>query len=623
MAMFYEVERYLRAPLEDVLLKLYPAGTLKWCYEAGARAVLEAHPGALPQPPEPRRQLPGQSAPKKAYLVSLLIAILRNPELGREFYESLPPSTRKALTAVAWERQVNLAELEKRLGLSIAYPNPDQRFSYQDPFILQPEHSLLVVRESRDRYYGYSSEKALKPQDFKLVLPEAVRQVLKAWTPPPPGYELTPSSQDPAPPCQVYSCASKALPDLRLVAEYIAQGHLKYTKSEQVALPSIKALLQMTGGPEFFENADDPDLALLRTRLLVGGMAFIQEKERQRMLSHPDNAEQIRFVLERVLANAAFLHEELLGHIPMTRNRWCQYSPQSVKQLASFFGKLPGDGWISYENMRSYHTLREELPTLFGQGKFGLEAVAFADDRRYYNTMTVSEENAFLLMGEPLLKGYAFLLAALGLAEIAYTPPGKAIYHRPKHTYLSPFDGLGFARLTPLGELVFRRRNSLDVAAVPAARAPITLDETRLLATCRDPDPLTKLTLNQFFEEIAPGRYQMTPKSLVGGCASQKDIMERLRLLRRVVSALPPPVWEAFFDKTLARIAPLEPEPDYVILKVTGDQEARRLMATDPVLKEIVLKVEGLRIAVRRTDLKKLAKRLEQFGYLSPLPGMG
>jgi hypothetical protein len=87
-----------------------------------------------------------------------------------------------------------------------------------------------------------------------------------------------------------------------------------------------------------------------------------------------------------------------------------------------------------------------------------------------------------------------------------------------------------------------------------------------------------------------------------------------------MVSATPPPIWEGFFERTLARIAPLNLESDYLVLKVSPDEEIRRLLASDPVLREIVLKVEGLRIAVRQCDLTKLAKRLEQFGYLSPLP---
>jgi hypothetical protein len=126
--------------------------------------------------------------------------------------------------------------------------------------------------------------------------------------------------------------------------------------------------------------------------------------------------------------------------------------------------------------------------------------------------------------------------------------------------------------------------------------------------------------MSQFMEKLAPDRYRLTPQSLLRGCASRQDLEERLVLFRRVVTAKPPAVWERFFESTLARIAPLELEPDHVVFKINSDEAIRRLFATDPVLREISLKVEGLRIAVLRRDLKKLAKRLEHFGYLSPLP---
>jgi len=144
-------------------------------------------------------------------------------------------------------------------------------------------------------------------------------------------------------------------------------------------------------------------------------------------------------------------------------------------------------------------------------------------------------------------------------------------------------------------------------------------NEDRLLATCRNADALTELSLGKFFEKLAPGRYRMTPKSLLGGCTSRKGLEERLRLFRRVVSPDPPAIWQQFFAKTLARIAPLTLEPEYVGLKVGTDDDLRRLLATDPVLRGIVLKVEGLRVAVRRDDLRPLTRRLTQCGYLSPI----
>ena len=617
----FEIEKLLHAPLQDVLLKLYPATVLKWLYDVGLRNLVEAHPEVLPQADRAKRS-GADKTPKKTDLIELLVAVLGDKAMGSRLFEALPQASRDALAAVTWEKQANLAALETTLGRVIATANPDERRIYYEPFLLPPNHGLLVVLENHeDRWaYSYNRDKP-KKEDYRLLLPDAVRKAFKTFVPPPPGFELLPLDKVPTTARCRYSCAQKAIADLRLVAEYIAQGHLKYTKSEKVGMPSLKSLRQLTGGPEFFEDSDDSDLALLRTRLLVGGMAFAGEKERESLLARPDSAEPVREVFEKVAANAAFLHEELLGHLANSRNHWIAYRPHSIKELASFFKKFPAGQWISWENMRSYHALREKVPSLFAESAGGLQGqVVVPGSGSWSNSVYVDGRNEFDLVGEPLLKGYAFLLAAFGLAEIAYSSPKNATYHRPRKDYLTPFDGLRFVRLTPLGEFVLGRRDTYEVTSEAAARAAVSLVETRMLATCRNAHALTELALGQFLEKLAPGHYRMTPKSLLGGCKSREDIEERIRLFRRVVSANPPVIWETFFERTLARIAPLELEPDYIVLKVSSDEEIRRLFASDPTLREITLKVEGLRIAVRRSDLKKLAKRLEQFGYLSPIP---
>ncbi|MCL4177961.1 MAG: hypothetical protein KJ072_09480 [Verrucomicrobia bacterium] len=315
--------------------------------------------------------------------------------------------------------------------------------------------------------------------------------------------------------------------------------------------------------------------------------------------------------------------EELLGHLANRQNRWARYHPASIRQLPAFFATLPAGKWVAWENVRRYRELREQVPTLFGPDTNGLDALATTVGREEWSRFVdVTANTEFELVGEPLLKGFTFLLAAFGLAEIAYDSPTHSKYRRAKKAWLTPYDGLRFARLTPLGEFVFRRRDTYELASGPPTRASIVLDETRLLATCRNADSLTELALGQFMEKLAPGRYHLTPKSLVGGCRSRADLEERIRLFRRVVPAKPPAIWEAFFERTLARTSPLEFEPDYLLLKVGADEEIRRLLTSDPALREVVLKAEGMRIAVRRQDLKKLDRRLEQFGYLSPLANL-
>ena len=46
------------------------------------------------------------------------------------------------------------------------------------------------------------------------------------------------------------------------------------------------------------------------------------------------------------------------------------------------------------------------------------------------------------------------------------------------------------------------------------------------------------------------------------------------------------------------------------------DRELQRLMVTDPQLRQLVIRAEGLRILVRTIDLTKFRNRLKALGYL-------
>lgn len=616
MAMVHEIRKLLDAPIEDVLLKLYPVSLFRWLYDVTLRHLAENSPAALPQPDRPRG---ADKIPKKAYLIQLLLAVLRDQAMGRQFFESLPPATRSAIAALTWGRREDLAALEKALGQQIAELNPNERRRYWEPFLLPPEHGFLVVVQSTEHYWSYSEREKPSRDKYSLLLPDAIRTVFKAFVPPPPGYDLLPLDHGPTPAHHRYSCAEKLVTDFGLVAEYIAQGQLKFTKAERVAAPSIKVLAQITGGPEFFPESDDNDLTLLRITMLADGLALVSAKDREKLLTRPGSTEGVREVIRTVVTNASLLHKELLPHLSPSRNRWCQYNSRAVRELVAFFEKLPGEKWVSWENVRSYHVLMEVTPSLFDGRTTGLQVNALKLGDRWSTMIHTNAANAFDLISEPLLKGAAFLLAAFGVVEIAYLPPTHPHYCRPRKAYLTPFDGLAFVRLTLLGEFVFGRRDNYEVASGPPAKSPIVLDDARLLATCRNPDQLTELALGQFMETLAPGRYRMTAASFLGGCGSRENIEERIQLFRRLISAAPPANWELFFERILARVAPLTLETEYVVLKLSGDAEIRRLLAADPLLREIILKVEGLRIAVRQSDLKKLSKRLEQFGYLSPM----
>ena len=162
--------------------------------------------------------------------------------------------------------------------------------------------------------------------------------------PPPADYELLPLDNVPDAARQpLHLRADRRSADLRLVAEYIAQGHLKYTKSEQVAMPSLRFSRQMTGGPEFFDAPTDSDLALLRTRLLVGGMAFAGEQGTG-STAGPRGQRRARagVVSRKCWPTPPSCRRNCWSIWPIATTVGATTAPNRYKNLAAFFGQVSG-----------------------------------------------------------------------------------------------------------------------------------------------------------------------------------------------------------------------------------------------------------------------------------------
>jgi len=617
----YGIKETQKASLEAVLVKSYPPPFLRWLYGIGLERIAHDHP-ALVQHRAAFPLLGKTGSPLKAVLVEVLGSALLDPTECLALFESLPESGQRALATIVWEGPTPLSVLESLLGKPMAELNPDKRRWHRDPFILHDEYGFGCLQRIRERrWLGYGVYEAPPDKaDYAVYLPQSLVPLFKEAIPAPADYNLRPLDDMDGSALR-YTCEATAIRDLKLVAEYIQQGHLKYTKAEKLSKPCIRNVRAMTPASEFFEQTNDGDLELLRSRLLVGALAFAGDSAREGLLGASD-ALPVRALFDALAKVPAFFAEELQDHLVGSRRTWLEFDPDGVGKLIAFFSRFPSGKWVSAHNIRLYHRLRDSLPTLFSDPPLGFEVRVAETADSWSTRVYVRERNVFELASEPLLKGFAFFLAALGLAEIAYTKPKHENFSRPRRAYLTPFDGLLGVRLTPLGEFVFGKRDDYQIAEDAPPHAAVVLDATRLLAFCPDVDPLTELALKQFMETLSPGHYRMTHKSLLGGCASRRELEARIGLFRRVISETPPAIWERFFESTLSRISPLAPEPERVVLKIDGDEEMRRLFAVDPVLRKHSLKVEGLRIAVLRSEMKTIAKRLEHFGYLCPVSSL-
>jgi len=68
-------------------------------------------------------------------------------------------------------------------------------------------------------------------------------------------------------------------------------------------------------------------------------------------------------------------------------------------------------------------------------------------------------------------------------------------------------------------------------------------------------------------------------------------------------------------DEVLDKINPLTRRPKMAVYKLASNKELISLMARDEVLKKYIAKAEGYHILIEASNVKKVKKRLEEFGY--------
>jgi hypothetical protein len=600
----YEISRLLAQPLDDVLRKLYSATFLSWLNSEILEPLISTHADLLDGTvafPTPS----GKKKPRKDETIDRLKAVLNEPRLRSAFHEHLPAPLKAVLKILTWHGSRSLAALEETAGEPIADPNPDERRRYYEPFILRPAYGFVCLLRKDNQYgfYGAFRREATK-QDIESHLPDAIRKLFKSVIPPPPEYDLQPLDA-PSPAAALRYTASSIMQDLKAAAEFIEQGHVKFTKNEQLSKVCVRKFREVTNGMEFFPLRGKTDAELLRTRMLLCAVASVGPALRQDLLA-ATSATPLKALFAKLPAD--FFEEALLYHLQASASYERLYNRHVGARLARFAADMPPGKWVAGSNMISYFRFRGEVPSIYARIPHNLRITCYSQYEHLDER--ASDETKFTCISIPLLRGYAFLLAALGMAEIAYSDFNE---RDP-----SPFAGLDAVRLTPLGEFVLGKRQTLEIEVEAKPKCQILLDSNRLLASCTNLDPLTEMALKQFMERITHDRYRMTHKSLLGGCASRKALEERIALFRRVIAVDPPAIWEQFFTKTLNRIAPLQKEGDLVVFKLDTDDEIRRLFSTDPVLRKHCLKVEGYRIAIRQQDIRAVARHLEQLGCLCP-----
>ncbi len=221
------------------------------------------------------------------------------------------------------------------------------------------------------------------------------------------------------------------------------------------------------------------------------------------------------------------------------------------------------------------------------------------------------------LFERPLFNAYLYLLASLGVLDIAETTPELLLTKNDKQYPLTPYEALRSVRLTSFGAWTL---NMVEERPKLKKQVYETITDTELLlVTFKGKSLERKLFLEQIGIPLGIERYRITEASFIRGCTSSSEVLKRIEKFKQIIDAQPSSRWIQFFT-SLERRSTLFTQGEQVLLYSFPDDPAiRKMFSTEPAFKKLVIRAENNTVVVKKANQKAFQKLLMEQGYLNTL----
>ncbi len=235
------------------------------------------------------------------------------------------------------------------------------------------------------------------------------------------------------------------------------------------------------------------------------------------------------------------------------------------------------------------------------------------DDKGFHPTMGLQRP----LFEKPLFNAYLYLLASLGILEIAETQPQLLLTKNEKLHPLTPYEALSSVRLTEFGAWCL---NMIEQRPQQEKQVFETItDKELLLVTFKGKSLERRLFLDQIGIPLGEERYRVTEASFIKGCTSPAEILKRIEKFKLLIDAEPSPRWVQFFTSLQRRSTLFCHGEDVLLYTFPDDPEIRKMFATDPAFKKLLIRAEDNKVVVRKGNQKAFQRLLMEHGYLNTL----
>lgn len=547
-----------------------------------------------------------QKAQKKE-LVHIITEVYYNPDLFNKLLNKLPEDVKKVFELIVWEGGKHRADiLEKDLNINILMTNPSGVQYLNSNFLL-----FIIEKVGNINQQGFQ---------YKLYLPDEIREYIKEAFSAPKGYELEHLEEIEATD-YINQDSSSIMRKIQLYFNYLNAGNIFYSKNNKASKVSIKNMHDYCEVKEFFEKSENKNLNYLKSEMIID---LLKEINVNSVFKPVDSLKEVIKKFQSSEMN--FYPDSLLDHIRGKGNAvdTLEYKDRSIKirrAVIELLKELPQDKWIDIDTLNKFIFYRNLFFKPYDE-KYAQENIYFDESKSGLNSYTYSQKTFIkddlykTIITIPLIKSLIFLFSSIGIVDIAYDEPKNNEYRQKNKDYLSPFDGLKYLKISNLGFSILHDE-TFDDYELPEEESNVTFltDEDRLLISVYGYDKIKLLFLESLSEKLSDNKYKVTFASFINGCNTIEDIENRIKTFRNEISNTPTAIWSDFFNKVVENANSLKKEDNIEVFKIKNNRIID-LLTTDILIKNYIYKVEDYRIAIKSENLPSVRKRLAEFGFL-------
>ena len=535
-------------------------------------------------------------------------SIMNHPNNYHILLEQLDERELALLRAVLLNHVVNKEEANSILGKECMEKKDNY---WEDYYEMKKEYKTCFTTASgkvirHEKTYSYRTEEPFViayEETYHRLLPLLFPEMKEMTT-----LEELPQEENSS--LTTYSGEANIFTLLPMLTSLYETKQIEFGKSK-VTASAIKKAAKILQLKEFFES-DDKNTNGIAASFLVNSFCLYCSNHKFKK----DGEKNEDFIKDILFGNnhqSPFLIPILLPHISGFRKFQLEYGRGNYlfTDILTALITLDEYGWITV-NKLCFHARtigKESVRHFVLLPSYEFDKMTIVNN---FDNTEVFIDGILREITYPLVKSYLFMMAVLGLVEIAYKP---VRHFTDKAT--SCFDGLKYVRLTNLGKYALGLKKEYVRTKQKEIQYFELSEDSLIIKSIEEVNPYESI-LTSMGKAISKKMYKISYETFLDGCDCKSDITNKIQLFRDYICKEPPANWELFFKELEDRCKLMKaPQKKYSLLQIPSDnKDLQRILLTDPIIRKYTMKAEGFILLVETSNKDKVVDALKKYGYL-------